>query len=491
MTYLEKILASKRDEIARAKAHTTRAQVERLAAARRDTPRGFAAALNASGVRVIAELKRASPSAGDIRPDLDPADLARRYAEGGAAALSVLTEPAFFKGSADDLRQAREAVALPVLRKDFILDPYQVYESVALNADAILLIVRIVDDDTLHALYTLVCSLGLDVLTEVFDEEDAARARALGATLVGINNRDLARFSTDTTRTARLAALFPPDVSIVALSGIRTSDDIRQTLACGIRRFLIGERLVRQPDPVATLRAWTTLHPSLLLSPMLPNLKICGITEHATARFCAEMGVGALGAVFYAKSPRYVTPSQARALFEGLPGHVARVGVFANCLPDAMLAAAREARLTTLQLHGQESLADIRSLLRSGYRVIRTLSATGDSLLKIAQEIPTEAGILVECGQGPLPGGNAAVWNWAEAAPLAAVRPFALAGGLTPDNITDALRGSRAAACDVSSGVETRPGVKNHDAIQKLVNALRKPAVTSGIQPFWLPSPNS
>jgi len=259
MSFLEKILASKRDEIARAKAHLSRVQIERLAAARRDSPRGFAAALDAPGVRVIAELKRASPSRGDIRADLDPAATARAYADGGAAALSVLTEPAFFKGSAADLRQARDATSLPVLRKDFIIDPYQVYESAALHADAILLIVRILDDDTLHALYTLARSLGLDVLTEVFDEHDAARARTLGATPVGINNRDLDRFETDVNHAARLAACLSPDTAVVALSGIRTLDDIRQTLAGGIRRFLVGEALVRQSDPAATLRAWTSL----------------------------------------------------------------------------------------------------------------------------------------------------------------------------------------------------------------------------------------
>jgi len=259
MSFLEKILASKREEIAHAKACVPQPQLERLAAARRDRPRGFAAALDTPGVRVIAELKRASPSRGDIRADLAPAAIARAYADGGAAALSVLTEPAFFKGSAADLQQARDATPLPVLRKDFIIDPYQVYESAALHADAILLIVRILDDDTLHALYTLARSLGLDVLTEVFDEQDAARARALGATPVGINNRDLDRFETDVTHAARLAACLSPVTAVVALSGIRTLDDIRQTLAGGIRRFLVGEALVRQSDPAATLRDWTSL----------------------------------------------------------------------------------------------------------------------------------------------------------------------------------------------------------------------------------------
>ncbi len=270
MSFLSSILSAKRAELARAKAAVPQPELERLAAARRDPPRGFAAALDAPGARVVAEIKRASPSLGDIRPGLDPAATARAYAAGGAAALSVLTEPAFFKGSAADLRRARDAVAIPVLRKDFIVDPYQVYETAAMGADAMLLIVRILDDEALHALHALALALGLDVLTEVFDGRDADRAAALGAALVGINSRDLSSFATDLSRTASLAArLAPaaamqsgaraPSPAIVALSGIRSASDIRALLSRGIRRFLIGETLVRQPDPAATLRAWTSL----------------------------------------------------------------------------------------------------------------------------------------------------------------------------------------------------------------------------------------
>ena len=258
MTFLEKILEAKRAELDRVKTLVPQAQLEKRAAARR-APRGFSTALDKPGVRIIAEIKRASPSLGDIRPDLDPVATAQAYAEGGAAALSVLTEPAFFKGSAKDLQRARDGVAIPVLRKDFIIDPYQVYETAAMGADALLLIVRILDDDNLHALYALARTLGLDVLTEVFDEQDATRANALGATLVGINNRDLAHFKTDVTQAARLAAHLHPGTAVVALSGIHTADDIRQTLAGGIRRLLIGEALVRQTDPTATLRSWTSL----------------------------------------------------------------------------------------------------------------------------------------------------------------------------------------------------------------------------------------
>lgn len=261
MSFLDQILAAKRAELAITQARVPRAQLERQAAARRDFRdfRGFTAALARPGVRIVAEIKRASPSLGLIRPDLDPAALAQAYANGGAAALSILTEPAFFKGSADDLQRARQATSLPVLRKDFIIDPYQVYETVAMGADAMLLIVRILDDERLPALYELARSLGLDVLVEVYDAQDAARARALGAKLVGINNRDLTHFKTDITQAVRLATQLHPDTLTVALSGIHTTADIRQTLASGLRRLLIGEALVRQDDPTATLLEWTTI----------------------------------------------------------------------------------------------------------------------------------------------------------------------------------------------------------------------------------------
>lgn len=258
MSFLTSILSAQRDELAKARSRVSQATIEKLAAARRDF-RGFAAALETSGVRIIAEIKRASPSLGVIRPDLDPTVTAQAFAAGGAAALSVLTEPTFFKGSDMDLQRARAATALPVLRKDFIIDPYQVYETVAMGADAMLLIVRILDDELLHRLYVLARSLGLDVLTEAFDAQDIARSNALGATLVGINNRDLAHFKTDITHATGLAAQVLPGTAVVALSGLHTRDDFRQSLAGGIRRFLVGEALVRQHDPAATLHDWISL----------------------------------------------------------------------------------------------------------------------------------------------------------------------------------------------------------------------------------------
>lgn len=258
MSFLDQILAAKQAEIAAARRVRPQAELERLAA-RRDDFRGFAASLARPGVRIIAEIKRASPSLGDIRPDLDPAALAAAYQDGGAAALSVLTEPAFFKGSAQDLQRARRVTDLPVLRKDFILDPYQVYETAAMGADAMLLIVRILDDEALASLYSLAHGIGLECLVEIHDEADAPRILAIAPPVVGINNRDLAHFRTDTSQAARLAARLPQGSAPVAASGIHSADDIQRALDAGLRRFLIGEALVKAPNPAELLRQWTSL----------------------------------------------------------------------------------------------------------------------------------------------------------------------------------------------------------------------------------------
>jgi len=214
------------------------------------------------------------------------------------------------------------------------------------------------------------------------------------------------------------------------------------------------------------------------------NLKICGITTRETALFCAEAGAGALGAVFFAKSPRHVTPLQARVLFEGLPERIARVGVFVDAPAGQLVAMAREAALDTVQLHGSEPFATIRAAQQAGFRVIKVLKTSGEKMLAEARALPQEVGILIECGRGTLPGGNGAAWNWADAAPLSNLRPFALAGGLTSQNLREAARLSHAAAWDVSSGVESAPGLKDHEAIRDLLENDQKIEVPQHLN-FW------
>ena len=255
MTVLDTIIAHKRDEVAARKSALSDVDLAaRIAAAER--PRGFRSALDAApGHALIAEVKKASPSKGLIRPDFDPPAHARAYQAGGAACLSVLTDERFFQGADDYLIAARGAVSLPVIRKDFMVDPWQAAESRALGADAILLIVGALDDGTLAEIEAAAIEQGMDVLVEVHDEAELERALKLRSRLIGCNNRDLRDFSVDVTRSYRLKALVPADCTFVAESGLSSRADLDAMAAHGVHCFLIGEALMRQPDVEAATRA--------------------------------------------------------------------------------------------------------------------------------------------------------------------------------------------------------------------------------------------
>lgn len=252
-TVLDKILAHKVEEVAARKARASAAAMS-AAAQEAPPPRDVRAAVRRATVTLIAEIKRASPSRGVLLADFDPLALATTYAAHGAAALSVLTDARFFGGDLAHLTAARAAVSVPVLRKDFVLDPYQVYEARAAGADAVLLIVAALDDACLADLHALVTGLGMAALVEVHDEAELARALALGAPLIGVNNRDLRTFAVDLATTERLARLLPADVTLVAESGIFSGTDVRRMGAAGAHAVLVGEALVTAPDVAARVR---------------------------------------------------------------------------------------------------------------------------------------------------------------------------------------------------------------------------------------------
>lgn len=248
-TVLERILASTREEVDRRKS----ALPLRECGAPTDAGR-FRKAITGPGIAVIAEFKRRSPSAGPLRERPQVREIVDAYARGGAAALSILTEGPHFEGSLEDLREARAECGLPILRKDFILDPYQLHEARLAGADAVLLIVAALAQPALEALFDEAGALGLDVLVEVHDGPELHRALAIGARLIGINNRDLRDFSVDVGRTSRLLGEVPPGVAVVSESGIAAPEQLRALESQGVQAVLVGETLMRAPDPAAALR---------------------------------------------------------------------------------------------------------------------------------------------------------------------------------------------------------------------------------------------
>ncbi|MFN2599342.1 MAG: indole-3-glycerol phosphate synthase TrpC [Pyrinomonadaceae bacterium] len=260
--FLERIVAARRESVARAAEARPLAEVrERARAARRDAePHALSRRLARGGApNVIAEIKRASPSKGVLRGDVEVVGLARSYERGGAAAISVLTEEEFFRGSLDDLRAARRAVALPLLRKDFVVSEWQVYESAEAGADAVLLIVAALDDATLARLLRLAeDELRMDALVEVHTAGELRRAQSAGARLVGVNNRDLNTFEVSVETSFALARVAEPGALLVSESGLAAREQLERLAAAGFKGFLVGETLMRSDDPEAALRELST-----------------------------------------------------------------------------------------------------------------------------------------------------------------------------------------------------------------------------------------
>jgi indole-3-glycerol phosphate synthase len=249
---LDRIVESTRELVTGRKAETPLSAIEEIIGTR-DAPRDFAGALRRQSMALIAEVKRASPSKGALRPDLDTHSLVRAYQRSGAAAISVLTEPEFFRGSLADLDAARAAVDLPLLRKDFVIDPYQVYEARAHGADAVLLIAAVLALEELKSLIDTTHALGLAALVEVHNRDDLDNVLSVSPKVIGINNRNLADFTVDLGTTYSLRPLIPPEVVVVSESGIHAHEDVLGLRNAGVDAILVGEALVTSPDPAAKI----------------------------------------------------------------------------------------------------------------------------------------------------------------------------------------------------------------------------------------------
>src|SRR5262245_40631001 len=333
---LSEILSRKREVVARLRADPVAQDFRDRALAIRTNARPHlllqALQSNSKRVNIIAEFKRRSPSAGTIRTDLSAPDIVTRYGRGGACAISVLTDEQYFGGSILDLTAIRASTALPLLRKDFVIDEIQVYEAAAAGADAVLLIAAALDEAALARLRaTTEDELGLDAVVEVHTSEELYRASEAGARIIGVNNRDLRTFRTSLRTSERLFAEAPTDRVMISESGLQNSKSLRHLHALGFRGFLIGETLMRAPDPEAALRdllagaeekeerrTQATVssghrHPTGLMATET-QIKICGVTNANDARACVELGAVMIGFNFYPASPRYIEPAIVRQI---------------------------------------------------------------------------------------------------------------------------------------------------------------------------------
>jgi indole-3-glycerol phosphate synthase / phosphoribosylanthranilate isomerase len=477
---LERILARTRERVFEQRRVFPLERMQRSA----PTPTGrrpFLPAIARPGqINVIAEFKRRSPSRGVIREDLHPMQVAQAYEVGGAAALSVLTEEQFFGGSLEDLKDARAATLLPALRKDFVIDPYQVWEAWYAGADAVLLIVAALGDGELKALHQTAQEAGLDALVEVHDRVELERALSAGARAIGVNNRDLRTMEVRLENALELARFIPAGIVAVAESGIQGPGDIRRLREAGYDAYLIGETLMTGADPRATLE-------TLIRDSSTPRwagraarkgtrvaVKICGITSVEDGVVAARAGADAIGLVFVPGSPRCVSVETARAISRALPPFVLRVGVFANLPPAEVESIASAVALDVVQLHGDETPEEVAGLQRRAIKAVPVDDAfSAPDALRFEGRA---SGILLDTRATPggITGGTGRTFDWSKAREVRERASFlVLAGGLTPENVGVALTAVRPDAVDVSSGVESAPGKKDADKVRAFIHAVR------------------
>ena len=446
-----------------------------------DTGFPFEAALRQQDFNFICEVKKASPSKGIIAEHFPYLDIAKEYEVAGAAAISVLTEPDFFKGDKKYLQEIASTVKIPVLRKDFIIDEYQIYQAKVWGASAILLICACLDVPTLTKFRELADSLGLSSLVEAHDEKEVQMAIDCGARIIGVNNRNLKDFTVDVQNSVRLRNLVQDDVIFVSESGLETPEDIQVLRDNNIGVALMGETFMRSPNKVEKL--------AYLYGPTYytPKVKMCGISKVETIPAIVDAKPDYMGLVF-APSKRQVTVDQAKILVEELHrgyakkygsdtehdknGTIKTVGVFVNETVENLVTIANEANLDAVQLHGDEDEAFIQSLKeRTNVEVWKAVQIR--SAADVEKWIDSSADMLLfDAYHKDERGGTGEVFDWSSLD--AFERPFMLAGGIDSTNVARAIRTVRPYGIDISSGIETN-GVKDDEKIKaftKIVNSI-------------------
>ena len=437
-----------------------------------DTGFPFEAALRQQDFNFICEVKKASPSKGIIAEHFPYLDIAKEYEVAGAAAISVLTEPDFFKGDKKYLQEIASTVKIPVLRKDFIIDEYQIYQAKVWGASAILLICACLDVPTLTKFRELADSLGLSSLVEAHDEQEVQMAIDCGARIIGVNNRNLKDFTVDVQNSVRLRNLVQDDVIFVSESGLETPEDIQVLRDNNIGVALMGETFMRSPNKIEKL--------AYLYGPTYytPKVKMCGISKVETIPAVVEAKPDYMGLVF-APSKRQVTVEQAKTLVEALHKQckeqndtvsIKTVGVFVNETLDNLVTIANEANLDVVQLHGDEDEAFIQSLKeRTNVEVWKAVqirsAADAEAWIDSSADM-----LLFDAYHKDERGGTGEVFDWS--CLDAFERPFMLAGGIDCTNVARAIRTVRPYGIDISSGIETN-GVKDDEKITAFTKIVK------------------
>lgn len=486
---LDKIIEATKIRVAQEKQVETTESVKAAALALpADTGFPFEAALRQQDFNFICEVKKASPSKGIIAEHFPYLDIAKEYEIAGAAAISVLTEPDFFKGDKKYLQEIASAVKIPVLRKDFIIDEYQIYQAKVWGASAILLICACLDVPTLTKFRELADSLGLSSLVEAHDEHEVQMAIDCGARIIGVNNRNLKDFTVDVQNSVRLRNLVQDDVIFVSESGLETPEDIQVLRDNNIGVALMGETFMRSPNKVEKL--------AYLYGPTYytPKIKMCGISKVETIPAVVEAQPDYMGLVF-APSKRQVTVDQAKILVSELHKQYANrynrnviqwsndvvqefiktVGIFVNETLDNLVTIATEVNLDAVQLHGDEDEAFIQSLKeRTNVEVWKAVqirsAADAEAWIDSSADM-----LLFDAYHKDERGGTGEVFDWSCLDEFE--RPFMLAGGIDSTNVARAIRTVRPYGIDISSGIET-DGVKDDEkitAFTKLVRTIAMP----------------
>jgi len=448
-TVLNKIVADKAIWVAARKEQQPLASFQNEI---KPSERNFYDALQGARTAFILECKKASPSEGTIRENFDPVEIAGVYKE-HASAISVLTDEKYFQGSFDFLPLVSNAVTQPVLCKDFIIDPYQIYLARHYQADAILLMLSVLSDEQYVQLAAVAHSLKLGILTEASNEEELDRAVQLKARVVGINNRDLRDLSIDLDRTRQLAPRVQHGVTVISESGINTYGQIRE-LSRFANGFLIGSALMSEPDLSAAVRRVT-----------LGDNKVCGLTRPQDASVAHQAGAIYGGLIFVEASPRYVTLDKALDVQAGAP--LKYVGVFRDHAPDSVADIAKNLQLAAVQLHGSEDqsyIDSLRPLLPAECQIWKALSVKETMP---ARELNQVDRYVLDNGKG----GTGQRFDWSKLAGQD-LSNVLLAGGLGADNCVEAAQ-LGCAGLDFNSGVEREPGIKDADKITAVFQTLR------------------